>query len=305
MVKKGAKKQALGLTASALDEADLKNVKKEGFLSASAEIVFPIDEVIHAPPSGFQVIFLAFLLRGFSLPAHEFLCGLLFVYGVQLHQLMPNSLLHIACFITLCEAFLGIDPHWILWKYLFCLRPSGSKGEILELGSAIISLRSESQYLDFKMTQLVQSWIQKCFYIKDQKYAEFDKYGLAPFDASKSLTKLTTWDALPSDAEVKSTKPLLTRIQELKNAAEKELTGTQLMVFFLQRRIQPLQARVSKLWTYSGSNDPSRVSPKDLEKKYLDKRVRSLTTLTAKLAVPAYLAVAFDSTHPLPKVIDS
>jgi hypothetical protein len=96
-------------------------------------------------------MFLAFLLRGFSLPSHEFLRRLLFVYGVQLHQLTPNSLLHIACFITLCEAFLGIDPHWVLWKYLFRLHPSGSKGEILELGSAIIFVRSESQYLDFKM----------------------------------------------------------------------------------------------------------------------------------------------------------
>jgi hypothetical protein len=56
-------------------------------------------------------MFLAFLLRGFSLPAHEFLHGLLFVYGMQLHQLTPNSLLHIVCFITLCEAFLGINPH--------------------------------------------------------------------------------------------------------------------------------------------------------------------------------------------------
>jgi hypothetical protein len=64
---------------------------------------------------------------------------------------MPHSLLHIACFITLCEAFLGIDPHWVLWKYLFRLRPSGSKGEILELGGAIVSVRLESQYLDFKM----------------------------------------------------------------------------------------------------------------------------------------------------------
>jgi hypothetical protein len=76
------------------------------------------------------------------------------------------------------------------------------------------------------------------------------------------------------------------------------------MVFFLRRRIQPLQARVSKLWTYSGLNDPSRVSPKDPEKKYLDKRVSSLTTLAAKLAVPACLAVAFYSTHPLPQVRD-
>jgi hypothetical protein len=30
-------------------------------------------------------MFLAFLLRGLSLPAHKFLHGLLFVYVVQLH----------------------------------------------------------------------------------------------------------------------------------------------------------------------------------------------------------------------------
>jgi hypothetical protein len=150
------------------------------------------------------------------------------------------------------------------------------------------------------MAQSVQGWRLKWFYIKDKKSAESDKYGLAPFDASKRLTKLTTWDTLPFDAEVKCIKPLLARIQELKNAAGKELNGTQLMVFFLQRRIQPLQARVSKLWTYSGSNDPSQVSPNDPQKKDLEKRVRSLTTLTAKIAVPACLAAAFDSTHPLP-----
>jgi hypothetical protein len=76
------------------------------------------------------------------------------------------------------------------------------------------------------------------------------------------------------------------------------------MVFFLQRQIQPLQARVSKLWTYSGLSDPSRVSPTNPEKKDLENRVRSLTTLTAKMVVPACLAVPFDYTHPLPKVLD-
>jgi hypothetical protein len=74
------------------------------------------------------------------------------------------------------------------------------------------------------MAQSVQGWRHKWFYIKDQKSAEYDKYGLAPFDAYKSLTKLTTWDALPSDAEVKSIKPLLAYIQDLKNAVGKELT---------------------------------------------------------------------------------
>jgi hypothetical protein len=90
------------------------------------------------------------------------------------------------------------------------------------------------------MAQSVQGWRHKWFYIKDQKFPNSDQYGLAPFDASKSLTKLTTWDSLPSEAKVEGIKPLLARIQELKSAAGSELTGTQLMVFFLQRHIQPM-----------------------------------------------------------------
>jgi hypothetical protein len=63
------------------------------------------------------------------------------------------------------------------------------------------------------MAQSVQGWRHKWFYIKDQKSTEYDKYGLAPFDASKSLTKLTTWDALPSNVEFKNINPLLAHIQ--------------------------------------------------------------------------------------------
>jgi hypothetical protein len=37
--------------------------------------------------------------------------------------------------------------------------------------------------------------------------------------------------------------------------------------------------------------------------KYLEKRVRSLTMQTAKKIVPACLAVPFDATNPLPKVL--
>jgi hypothetical protein len=119
----------------------------------------------------------------------------------------------------------------------------------------------------------VQGWGKKWFYIKDQKAMSSDKFGIAPFDASKSLTKLTSWDSPPIEAEVENIKPLLTRIQSLKSAARGRLTGMQLMAFFLQRRIQPLQSRVPKLWSYSGSADPSRVSVQDLEKKGLNKRV--------------------------------
>jgi hypothetical protein len=111
MTKKGSSSVATKWVPSSFEESDMKKAKKEGLLPESAPIVFPGDERIPKPPSGYRVMFLAFLLHGLSLPAHEFLYGLLFFYGVQLHQLTPNLILHIACFITLRESFLGIDPH--------------------------------------------------------------------------------------------------------------------------------------------------------------------------------------------------
>jgi hypothetical protein len=124
MMKKKSGGVATSWVPSEFEESDLTKAQREGFLIGGEQIVFPSTERIPKPPSGYRVMFLAFLLRGLSLPAHEFLRGLLFVYGVQLHQLTPNSILHIACFITLCESFLGVEPHWILWKFLFHLRPS-------------------------------------------------------------------------------------------------------------------------------------------------------------------------------------
>lgn len=31
----------------------------------------------------------------------------------------PNTVIHIACFITLCKAFMGIDPYCKFWQYFF------------------------------------------------------------------------------------------------------------------------------------------------------------------------------------------
>jgi hypothetical protein len=152
---------------SVFTQKDLDKAQADGLISDDDQVIFPSTEWIPKPKSGFRVMFFAFLLRGLSLPAHEFLRGLLFVYGVQLHQLTPNSILHIACFITLCESFLGIDPHFLLWRSLFRLRPSVSLSKKPELGGAVISVRAESQYLEFSMAASVQGWRTKWFYIKD------------------------------------------------------------------------------------------------------------------------------------------
>jgi hypothetical protein len=97
-------------------------------------------------------------------------------------------------------------------------------------------------------------------------------------------------------------KPLLARIQALKSDDGGSLSGTQLMAFFLQRRVQPLQHRLSKLWSFSGLGDFSRVSDDLMEKKDLDKRVRALTTLTKEDEIPDLAAGYFDFEHHLPAV---
>jgi hypothetical protein len=49
--------------------------------------------------------------------------ALLHYYGVELHNLNPNSIEQAAIFVAVCEGFLGIDPHWDLWTHLFSAEP--------------------------------------------------------------------------------------------------------------------------------------------------------------------------------------
>ena len=58
---------------------------------------------------------------GFAIPAHKFLRGLLDYYKVELQHLTPNGVQTIAAFVALCEGFLGISPHFDLWRYLFAV----------------------------------------------------------------------------------------------------------------------------------------------------------------------------------------
>jgi hypothetical protein len=106
-----------------VQEKDLQSAEKIGILKNDpVETLAAGPEIIPRPPTGFRVLFLAFILQGLSFPPLPFLRGLLFAYGIQLHDLNPNTILHIACFVTLCECFLGIKPHWALWHRIFVIR---------------------------------------------------------------------------------------------------------------------------------------------------------------------------------------
>lgn len=96
------KKEAGGWERSTFSERDLKRLQRAGLVPDDKKrFKIPGSEVMPSPAAGWSVVFFAFFLRGFSLPAHEFLRGFLFIHGVQLYQLTPNAILHLAFFITL------------------------------------------------------------------------------------------------------------------------------------------------------------------------------------------------------------
>jgi hypothetical protein len=64
-------------------EKDLcKAAKEELPMDDAEEVRAPRLEMTPTLPAGFQVMFMAFILQGLSFPAHDFLRGLLFAYGV-------------------------------------------------------------------------------------------------------------------------------------------------------------------------------------------------------------------------------
>jgi hypothetical protein len=75
------------------------------------------------------IIFMPFLIRGLALPVSPFFRGLLDFYSLNLTHLNPNYVFQVAVFVYLCEAFLGILPHFGLWKYLYHCRPGMAGGQ--------------------------------------------------------------------------------------------------------------------------------------------------------------------------------
>ena len=86
----------------------------------------PEGESYPDPRIGEIIVFEDYFKRGFGVPVHPFLQGLLLYYEIGICNLHPNSILLFSTFIYLCEAYVGIEPHFDLFRYLFCLRKKGA-----------------------------------------------------------------------------------------------------------------------------------------------------------------------------------
>ncbi|KAK1606850.1 hypothetical protein QYE76_030523 [Lolium multiflorum] len=284
---------------SKITNQDINLLKKLGISKKPKAVCFPSEESYPTPPMGYRVSFVDHLIRGLSAPIHPFLRGLLFVYGLQLHHLTPNSILHISIFITLCEAFLGVQPNWALWKRIFFCRRNGSPNVAYNIGGVVISVRSSVNYFDVKLTTPFKGGARSgCIFRKKTMDA---LKTISSFRWCEKILRRRSWDAEATEEEKTSTEALMTRIHELQNTRGKELSGIQITAYFLRARVQPLQARKNPLWNYAGDEDTDRLST-NLEVKDLDRLVRKISSLNKKDPIPSSCRVKpYSATNALPK----
>jgi hypothetical protein len=102
---------------------------------------------------------------------------------------------------------------------------------------------------------------------------------------------------------MKITEPLMEKIQQLRATPKKELSGVQLIRTFIERRVQPLAARVHPMWEYTDRRDPTRISSDELREAEIDDSVHAVTNIKKKAFVPKIFgAVAFSKTFPRTEV---
>ena len=115
---------------------------------SAEEWLLPGEEDLPSPPDGYIVSFTHFHDHGFMTPTLRFLQGLLHYYKIELYHLNPNGIQHMAAFVALCEGFLGISPHFDLWRHFFAFtlqknREKGGRQELhTPMGCAGIHLRN-------------------------------------------------------------------------------------------------------------------------------------------------------------------
>ena len=84
--------------------------------------------------------------------------SVMFYYVLDFHDLAPDSFLHISAFITTCEAFHRISPHFALWLKTFNVKPKVMDGKQVECGGASISKLINSTWPKGSFTESSNLW---------------------------------------------------------------------------------------------------------------------------------------------------
>jgi hypothetical protein len=200
--------------------------------------------------------FYHFAERGLALPSCSFFCGLLYYYRLELHHLNPNSICHISIFIHFYEAFLGIEPHWDLFRFLFRVKPQPTSIKLSVVGGAGIQLRQQvgDKYLSYKFPFNLPRW-------KNHWFCTENHAPQLPAKSNKQPVVRPEWNIELSRGDMDQVEELLDIIEAHKMTG---VTDASVMFSFFKRRVQLIQQRHKLGYEYTGAEDPSRMCAEEL-----------------------------------------
>ena len=114
----------------------------------------------------------------------------MFYYGLDFHDLAPDSLLHISSFIVVCEAFLRITPHFGLWLKTFDVKPKMVEGQYAACAGALISKIIDAPWPKGSFPEVSGLWQREWFYVTAPRSA---KWVAAPTFRSGRPPQLMSW----------------------------------------------------------------------------------------------------------------
>jgi hypothetical protein len=217
--------------ASTVTEEQIQALADRGLLRPKSQVGWRPAAGEEFPTEGTSeiVIFLAHIKRGFGVPAGDFLRGLLHFYRIELVHLASNLITIIATFVHLCEAYLGITPHFYIWRHFFELKKTG-KGAVVGSVNFMLRRNMKSEYIDLTLLDNTTGWKQGWFYVDNPTPALKDRMGQA-------LDPYPEWTNQLASRDSEELQPLLDDLEQLKADG---LTDATVAISFCRRLIQPL-----------------------------------------------------------------
>ena len=189
-------------------------------------------------------------------PFSSFLEEILTFYQIQLLHLHPNSILILAIFAYLCEAYLGVMPSVPFFRSFYVLRntAAGERSGCVSfriadgMGGVYIPMSWDGDKPVTRVTKKVDDFRQRWLLVDTKTKSTFLDIPVAP------PLKNSHW----SSQEFSSPR-IADLVARMKLVREAGLTGQMIAEDFVRRRIAPLQLHTKPLWMYSGPHDSMRL----------------------------------------------
>ncbi|KAK1603977.1 hypothetical protein QYE76_027650 [Lolium multiflorum] len=217
---------------------------------------------------------------GFSFPPSDFFLEILKVYGLQPHNISPNSVLAISNHVTLCEGHLRVPPELSLFQYYFSVKKEKVRQstELATCGSITFMIRPGRVYphTDRHESARHRSWglLLSKGRLRPSEHKKFAAVQELPrHRASRGHT-----------VPISPTRPTHTQLGGSRKPTEEGLTGKDLTLsWFTADPAAPTQgpAYVPK----TGRDDPMRATKDNLSADAIDKRIRILIKIPRELHV--------------------